>query len=151
MEGILMSVVRKTYQMYPDLEWDDLVGQAWLIVAETVDSYDSTKGTSLSTYIYNSISYGLSDYARRVVLKELNLNGLREHADYLEATTEGYEDRMIAKLTLESMVQRETGVSRDILQCLINGMSQSDIGRHLGLSKQYVSQVIGKIREKYKA
>ena len=150
LSALLKTSVRHVYQKYPDVEWDDLESQAWLIVSESIGSYDSTKGTTLGTYLYGRITYGLQDYIRRSVLKEYNMNGLRDHSDYLEAETQGFTDSADARMDLESLISRTSGVSRDILLLMAKGYNQQEVADELKVTRQYINNTLKQIRGRFK-
>ena len=149
-EALIKTVVRRVYYQYPDVEWDDLEAQAWLTVTEQIDKWDSTRGCSLSTYLYHKLYGNLRDYIQRYILKELNMNGTRDHIDYAEEIY-GKEEggRIEAKMTIEKIFDESEGVSRDILSLMAKGYSQSEVSEELKVSRQYVSQVLEKIRKRY--
>lgn len=150
LSALLKTAVRYVYSRYPDVEWDDLESQAWLIVSESIGSYDNTKGTTLGTYLYGRITYGLQDYIRRSVLKEYNMNGLRDHSDYLEAETRGFTDAAEARMDLQSLISRTSGVARDILQLMAKGYNQLEVAEELKVSRQYVNTMLQQIRRRFK-
>jgi RNA polymerase sigma factor (sigma-70 family) len=149
-DALIRSVVYKIYKMYPDVEWDDLESQAWLIVTEKIDRWDP-EIASLSTFLYPVIHGYLQMYVQRYVLKELNMNGHRSHVDYAEES-HGYseEGRLDAKMQLDRMLEESSGVSRDILKLMLQGYNQSEVAEQLGFSKQYIGQVLRDLRAKYK-
>jgi RNA polymerase sigma factor (sigma-70 family) len=146
-EGILIAAVRSVYRKYPSCEWDDLVSQAWLIVTERIEGYDKSKGTSLSTYVYNTISHHLSNYVCRVVLKELNLNGRRIHVDGMDCNVSDCTSQVEARDIVEKLYAGVSGVSRDILLLMEEGYTQGEVAEELGISRQRVSKCIQGIRE----
>ena len=149
-EALVVSRVRHIYMEYPDLEWEDLIGQAWLIVTEQIGGYDKTKGAALGTYLYHKLQGGLSDYARRVVLRGQNMQGMRYHGEYAEQGTEGsIEDQVEAKMELERILDGEEGVSRDIVELMMQGYNQSECADTLGISRQLVSYHLTRIRRDY--
>lgn len=148
-EKIVRSAVKVTFHQYPSCEWEDLEAQAWLIVTECIEGYDPAKGATLGTYLYGAISYGLSDYVRRVILKELNMNGLREHADYYDADIPDIADQVEAKMTLDAIYESSDSVARDILDLMAGGCTQSEVAKQMGISRQRVSQVLMDIREEF--
>lgn len=147
-ERLIRSVVRKVYKMYPDVEWDDLEAQGYLIVTERMSGYDKDRGASLSTYLYHQVLGGLRDYVQRVLLKELNMRGLRVHGEDAGASSD-IRDRMEAKLTTESILRRSKGMKREIIEEMLTGSTQSETAKALGVSRQYVSKIIKEIREEY--
>lgn len=149
LDALVRSVVYKIYKMYPDVEWDDLEAQAWLVVTERIDHWDQLK-SSLATYLHHTIMGHLQMYVQRYVLKELNLNGHRCHIDYAEDSY-GYneEDRLDAKIQLKRMLSESKGVSRDILRLMVKGYNQKEVADKLGYSKQYIGQVLKELRERY--
>lgn len=150
LSALLKTAVRHVYSRYPDVEWDDLESQAWLIVSESIGSYDRAKGTTLGTYLYGRITYGLQDYVRRSVLKEYNMNGLRDHSDYLEAETRGFAEGAEARMDLASLISRTSGVARDILQLMSKGYNQQEVAEELKVSRQYINTMLKQIRKKFK-
>lgn len=149
LSALLKTAVRYVYSRYPDVEWDDLESQAWLIVSESIGSYDKAKGTTLGTYLYGRITYGLQDYVRRSVLKEYNMNGLRDHSDYLEAETRGFTEGADARMDLESLISRTSGVARDILQLMAKGYNQQEVAEELKVSRQYINTMLKQIRRRF--
>ncbi len=147
-ERLIKSVVNKVYKMYPDVEWDDLVSQGWLIVTEKIGRYDKDRGASLSTYLYHQIQGGLQDYIQRVLLKELNMRGMRVHGEDAGASVD-IQDQVEAKLTVESILKRSKGTSRLVIASMMRGNNQTEAARDIGISRQRVGQVIKEIREEY--
>lgn len=145
-EVVLLAAVRTVYRTYPSCEWDDLVSQAWLILTERIDEYDKDKGTTKS-YIYKTIQYRLGDYVRRVVLKELNMNGMRVHTVMYDTGTPDCTAQVEARYTLERLYEETTGVSRDILVLMEQGFSQAEVAKELGIKKQRVAALINRMRE----
>ncbi len=150
-ESTIKGVVRSIAQKYPNVDWEDMEAQAWLIVTESVPKYDRTRGVSLSTYLYGAIWYGLQDYLRRNVLQEENLNGLRDHIDYQEEVvgTKDYTSAAEASLVLKKMLEESSGVPRRVLELMLQGSTQSEVARELGVSRQRVSEIIMELRRKY--
>jgi len=145
-EIVLLSAVRSIFRTYPSCEWEDLVSQAWLIVTEEIEGYDGGRGASLKTYLHNTISNKLSDYVRRVVLKELNLNGRRVHTNVYDCGVPDCTSQVEAKDLMDKMYNGRHGVSRDILDCMKDGMTQAETSLHLGISRQRVSNLLAKVR-----
>lgn len=147
-EQQVLSAVRKVYQAYPSCEWDDLVGQAWLIVTEEIGEYDPKRGASLKTYIHQTVHYKLQDYVRRVVLKELNMDGRRIHTDVYDSGVSDCTAQVEARDLMDQMLTKSSGVSRDILTLMFEeGLNQSEVAERLDISKQRVSQLVTKVKE----
>ena len=146
---VVRGAARRAYHQYPQCEWDDLEAQAWLIVTEFIDDYDDTKGASLTTYLYNTLEFKLSDYIRRYVLKELNMNGNRVHADHYDADIPDIAHQVEAKMMIDKIMESADKVSRDILQLTMAGFTQTEIGKMVGLSRARVCQILTSIREEY--
>ena len=148
-EGLLKNIVRKVFNEYPDLEQEDLLSQAWLILTEKMSEYDKDKG-ALSTFIYLKVYGGLRDYVRGKVLHELNMNGHRVHTnEYYTASVQGPEDRVEAKLVVDNILEGESGVARDIILLMQKGYTQSESAVLLGTSRQAVSQAMVNLRKRY--
>lgn len=145
MQALIRSIVRKVLMEYPDVEADDLESQAWLIVTERIGEYDKSKA-SLSTYLHHKVYGGLRDYIRRVVLKELHLNGMRSHSDWQELSSPDISNAMEAKLTIEHILENATEPERKILELMMDGLAPYEVAQELGVSRQYVSQVLMKLR-----
>jgi len=148
-ERLISGVVARLYKQYPNVEWDDLESQAWLIITEDIDKYDGKRGASLSTYLYGRILGRLQHYIQRVVLKEYNMNGMRDHAVYLEASHESHEAAVDARLDMERMLEGEEGTTRDLIGCMMQGYTQSEAAVEVGISRQRASKLLLKVRVKY--
>lgn len=147
LEPTILNAVRYVYRQYPNCEWDDLLGQAWLIVTEEIDKYDKLRGATLNTFLYNQIIGKLSDYVRRVVLKELNLNGHRVHITQFDNAVNDCTEMIEARDRIDKMYHRAQGVSGDILVLMGHGLTQVEIAEALSISRQRVSSLIKKIRD----
>lgn len=151
LEALIKSIVKRVFRQYPDIEWDDLEAQAWLIVTEQIDRWDITRGCSMATFLYHMIYRHLQMYVQRNVLKEYNMNGHRDHIDYAEEVYGVAESKRIdAKVTIEKMYNESKGVTRKVLYLMAQGYSQEEVAERLKVSKQSVSQVLVKLRERYK-
>ena len=150
-EAILITVVQRVRREYPDVEWEDLVAQGWLIVTERIGEYDKGRGASLSTYLYNTLYGWLRTYVQRDVLRHQNMRGLRVHVDYEEQSVGTKEAQVDARMTMERMLTVESGVARDILQLMMKGNTQSEVAALLGISRQRVHEVLKEIREKWES
>lgn len=147
MEKMIRSIVRKLRATYPDTEWDDLVSKGWEIVSEKIDGYEKGRGASLSTYLYPQVEGGLRKYIERYILKEHNMHGYRQHINTIPDIP--IDSSMDAKIMLDQMVSLETGLYRDVLLCMIGGLTQAQTADKLKVSQQRISQILQSIREKY--
>ena len=148
-EAVVRGATKRIYHQYPQCEREDLEAQAWLIVTEFIGDFDASKGASLTTYLYNTIEFKLSDYIRRYVLKELNMNGNRVHADHYDADIPDIAHQVEAKMMIDKIMESADKVSRDILQLTMAGFTQTEIGKMVGLSRARVCQILTSIREEY--
>jgi len=150
-EGLVKGVVRSVCQRYPVVEWDDMEAQAWLLITESMPKYDPSKGSTLSSYLYGAVNYGLQDYLRRNILQEENLNGHRDHGEYHEEIigTLDYTSAAEAYMVLQQMYEESSGVSRDVLSFMLQGYTQSEVARELRISRQRVNEVIMELRRRY--
>ena len=146
---VVSGAAKRACHQYPQCEWDDLEAQAWLIVTEFIGDFDASKGASLTTYLYNTLEFKLSDYIRRYVLKELNMNGNRVHADHYDADIPDIAHQVEAKMMVDKILESVDGVSGDILKLTMAGYSQAEVGKMVGLSRARVCQIPTSIREEY--
>ena len=144
-EGIVHGVATKLWKQYPQTELDDLVAQGYLIVTEKIELYNKRKGTSLETYLYNTVQYGLSDYIRRYVIKEDTLGGLRMDCEE-DPAGRGICRQVEARIDLEGILESLEGDALTATIMLAEGYTLQEIGNHLGISKQRVSQILTKVR-----
>ena len=147
-EAVLLAAVRTVYRTYPSCEWDDLVSQAWLIVTERMGEYEKGKGT-LKSFIFKTIQYRLGDYVRRVVLKGLNMNGLRVHTTQYDGSVPDCTSMVEARDVLDKLYAETTGVSGDILELMDQGFTQREVSEKLGISQQRVITLLKRIREEH--
>ena len=78
------------------------------------------------------------------------MNGLRDHSDYLEAETQGFTDSADARMDLESLIERASGVSRDILLLMAQGYNQQEVADELKVTRQYINNTLKQIRRRFK-
>jgi RNA polymerase sigma factor (sigma-70 family) len=147
MEGLIKHVVYKVYKIYPQVEWEDLEAQAWLIVTEQIEKYDKDRGASLSTYLYSVLEGHLKMYVQRYVLKEENLNGHRDHGEMPEVSIRTHEHQVDARMDMERIIKEQPNdVSRDVMTLMFQGYTQKEIVGILGICKQYVSKIVMRVR-----
>lgn len=146
---LIRKVAHQMMRKYPSVEFDDLESQGWLIVTEQIGEYDKSRGASMSTFLYSRLRGHLSMYIKRKLLKELNMNGLRDHSEYHEVSIPSCEDRVEARIQIEEMVEASSGVAKDVLLLMLKGYNQSEVAEHLGISRQRVAKILQGVRERY--
>ena len=133
-----------------DLEEMEAEGVYW--VYENAWRYDPEK-SSFTTFVCMTARSGMSMYLRSEVKR------LRRSIDFDEiAEVYGYEqgfemEESGVRELLEGFACNYKGLKREIAYGLISGVNKRDIAKAKGVSRQYVSKVMGDIasacREKY--
>lgn len=146
-DGIITECTRRVVAEF-HVEWEDCYQQAYLIALERRGSYNESGGASFETHMFHQVYGGLRDYARRYLIKEGTGAGKRLDVDDMASLdTEVYidEDAISNKLMLEKVREQLDDVSRDVLDMVLNGYTQREIGEKLGMSQPAVNKRIQKI------
>lgn len=134
---------------------DELESEAWTGAIKAVQSYDPTKGASLSTWVYAKARFAIEDAVRRECRRR-ERETARDPACFslfAPVFSESNDETPNAALqvawnALETLDER----SRELIErILINGESRADVARALEISKNYCGalyrKAVAKLRE----
>jgi RNA polymerase sigma factor (sigma-70 family) len=146
-DGIINECTRRVVAEF-HVEWEDCYQQAYLIALERKGGFSEDGGASFETYMFHQVYGGLRDYARRYLIKEQAGAGKRVDVDDMATLdTEVYidEDAVSNKLMLEKVREQLDDVSRDVLDMVLDGYTQREIGEELKMSQPAINKRIQKI------
>ncbi len=151
-----MNLVYYTISRYypANIGDDDIIQEGMLGLFRAVNDYNPEKG-AFSTYAIRKIRGAISNEFKKAAYKvpTVSLDGLREDDSgddfalidlIVGDPDEGYTDwtPLMKKLTDQEKV---------VFNGLLEGNTQSDMARAMGLSRQRVEQIMRKIKKKWKA
>ena len=132
-------------------ELDDFYNLGLFFLFEGFHSYDETKGTSLSTYLYQCVRFGF--------LKELNSQppptlSYEEEWEHLRPrfqVTTSFEDDWIAEQDLYTLLRQLDPTVQFIFNQRIQGYSYAEIAKQIGRNEGYIKRTLHRERQKLKA
>ena len=144
--NLVYSVIHKEYPTY--LSDEDIVQCGMLGLVKAADKWDESKA-KFSTFAYTCISNEIKrEFRRRMKYQgtlslDYELNG-EDGRSTLGELIVGDEDVVCCEVNTDSLTDREL----QILELLQKGLSQSDIARRIGVTRQAVWAAMRKIRIK---
>ena len=135
---------------FPQLEFEEVQGLALFGLAQAIDRFDPELGYAFSTYL-GSVIFGLLRRATRKprvktlsietpIAEDMTLN------DVLFDQTD-YEALALDRLARAEFMACCPPLYRQILSAWADGMTQSEIGKAVGISQVHVSRIIARIRK----
>lgn len=149
-----------TYTDDPDM-WDDLVQQANIAILACIDEYDPEKGkfTTFACAVAKWPMFNYSRLSRNVVTRKDRRVSPRHHIELTELEERKYfstydknvlEEEEEIELLREAMLRLDR-TKRQVIAWLLEGYSQADISRIMGVTQSAISlwkmQAFSVIRE----
>lgn len=128
------------------LERDDLVQEGRIALIQAVDSFDDSRGASLSTWILCGIKNALLNVARDAG-RDVTLHGLQESFDQVQlencAIAPSPADQVEAKLLTEQVLPYVPTRQRQALELhFLHDLSKTEIAQRMNISLQRAGQLI---------
>lgn len=150
LDTMIKSIVQRVCQEYSG-EWDEVYQQAYLIALEEADGYEKGHGATFETYMYGRIYGKLRHFMERVVIKESLGNGHRLQATPKEMeealTVEINEAQIDSRDRLRKLYKTQDSIGCSILDKMLEGYTQAETARELGLTRQMISKRVKRMRE----
>lgn len=151
--GMAMNFCRR--DNVPENEIEDILGEARLGLIRFVRMYDSTKGTSLKTYLICRVrglvkdcirkECGRKEYKKRPQFISINDLSIGEFGSL---STNGIVEKVIAKdLITKILAQLSTEYASILKQHYLYGVKQVEIANQKGCSPGRISQIIKEARQ----
>ena len=129
-------------------EFDDLFQIAQISIVEAVRSYDSKRGASLSTHIYNSIDFNLKKLVNKNKIYYIDKEETNTNEPFYSDFSENKLNSLILSNTFEDLLDDLSLRQKEILfMKFIDGMSIKEISNNLNCSHQNISNIIRTIRK----
>lgn len=168
----IKGIVGKFYEYDKVLySYEDYEQIASIAFFRAVNSFDSTKGLKFVALLYPTIKNDIGRQIKKtksiknngrgkgynfVSLNEKIPNGNNKDSEYCDLFSyennvfiQPNEDRLIDFEFIEafnSVKNKLNTEDRNLLENILSGKTQSDIGKEMGLTRQRVSQKVGKLR-----
>lgn len=125
----------------------DLKQIGWLALCKAVLKFDKNKGTQWNTYAYTCV-YRLVcreiNYSYRTHKTEVSIENFYSIQEEQLDNEQQIENKVRVKNLLSSCSEKE----KTILQLLMQGYTQKDIGNKIGLCAGSIKKIIKRIRER---
>lgn len=169
----LVAHISKKY-LYSNIEQDDLISIGTIGLIKGINSFDSSKGVRLATYVSRCIDNEILMYLRSIkkLQSEVYLNepigkdkddNVVTLQEVLENNSKSVEDEIDLKFKIKQLYKKISEVlkerEKDIIELRfgLNGKTpktQSEIAKSMGISRSYVSRIetkaIGKLAHEIK-
>lgn len=160
----LASKLKRRYNI-KSLSIDDLFSECIIAFYATIDKYEP-KISKPTTYIYFAVERAIinklkfnhaHDFEARVPTlsldEEIGSGVSSSPLTYAEIISDGTDEStsVMTNIMLDKlrsyMASYEDGLTKDVYNLYIQGMTMSDIGRTLGYTKQYISKILKNLEE----
>lgn len=129
-------------------EFDDLFQIAQISIVEAVRSYDSKRGASLSTHIYNSIDFNIKKLINKNKIYYIDNEESNINEPYYSDFSENKLNSLILSNTFEDLLDDLSMRQKEILfMKFIDELSIKEISDKLNCSHQNISNIIKTIRK----
>lgn len=148
---LVYFIIRKYYPKYIDDEDIIQCGMVGLCIA--AEKWDEEKG-AFSTYASTNIRYAIWNEFRRYRNKHSGVLSL-DYEYYDEDEPKTFKDTIVGEdgvdiVDYQALYDKLTPTEKKIFDYTLDGLSNVDIGKKIGLSRQRVSHYLRKIRIKWK-
>lgn len=171
--NIIKDTTRKFYEIDKILySYEDYEQIASIAFFKAVDSFDSSKGCKFTTLVYPTIRHGISKQIKKTKSIKNNGNGrgyyhvsntekvVKNDVDSFEfGDTYSYDLRVFDEANADKLIEKEfiqtfenikSNLSKQdlmLLENIIKGKTQTEIGEELEITRQRVSQKVAKLRK----
>ena len=136
------------------IEWGDLWQEASLAFVQVYRKYDTTRGTTFSTYAVMGMTYHLLRYIQGSYRRKVASVSLDAPADEKERHSIldviGREGDYTG-IDVREFVETLTPDEKEVLRLTAAGIIQREIGRRIGANQVKVSRILKQVRRKYVA
>jgi RNA polymerase sporulation-specific sigma factor len=140
-----IKLARKYSTFY---EFDDLFQIAQISIVEAVRSYDSKRGASLSTHIYNSIDFNIKKLINKNKIYYINNQETNINEPYYSDFSDNKLNSLILSDTFNDLIDDLSLRQKEILfMKFVDGLTIKEISYSLECSHQNVSNIIKTIRK----
>lgn len=143
---IVKSIANRINREYGHrLDVDDLVSEGHLIAVERAPHFDSSKGMSLSTYLYGEVYLRLRNYVSRDTMKHEVGRERLEQADREGRHSELPYDSIALGQIRDGLGEDQ----RKIFDGISEGFSYRELSETTGLSKSAIGRIVQGWREQH--
>lgn len=125
-EGMIAKIARKWISNFSDLDYDDMMQNAWISVLKHINAVDEKKG-SASTYMWYAIDSSIKDYIRKEMRyltryqEEYNTTEkIDEEEDNIILSTEDNTINIDQKLFIENLLLKLDESAKEVLNIILN-------------------------------
>ena len=140
---------------------DDLIQEGFIALWKCCLNFDDSKGAAFSTYAIHAIENNMVNFAVRHAKRVSKLMSIQDPIFSGEKSGDFSYEQVLCDPHLDSaeigilsqveeIVKRIGGVSGVVVQKILEGYTQKEIGSTIGISQSTVSRIINKIREELK-
>ena len=93
---LALSRYNKNKKRRPDVEFDDVLGEAMTIYTECLHNFDGSKGMKFSTYLYQNLLGRLADYYKFGIREMIHYEDMNLKDGDSDVDSKRYEDNIIS-------------------------------------------------------
>lgn len=138
------------------IEDEDLFGIACVSLTMAAKQFDPTKGVAFSTYSFNAMRYGIIQEIKRrkkrscyeeSLEKEISVKDDEIELKEMIVGSEDFSDQLVLSSVIEKAIGSLKSRDKEIIVKVLQGYTQTDIGKAFGVSQAYVSRVLKKLKK----
>ena len=147
-EWIIKTLMKK---LRISREFDEFYNLGLFFLFEGIYSYDETKGTKLSTYLYQCVRFGFLKELENLPPNDLSYEKELEHFTLRFKSTPSFEKEWIECQYLLSFLETFDHLTRQIFYLWILGYSYSEIAIRTNQSVGFIKRTLHRKRKELKA